>query len=128
MRGIKSVFGALWNRAVGPPKEKVEPPKVVVAEVPTTNASTPSKGGKGRVQPSGATAPAERNQLDTDRTHDNLQQIGFGVGALKEMALSMGGELDRQNKKLGDVNAEADKANMGVNKITKDMNKILAKA
>lgn len=45
---------------------------------------------------------------------------------MREMALSMGDELDRQNKKLGDVNREADRANLGVNKLTKDMNKIIA--
>ncbi|XP_063676110.1 synaptosomal-associated protein 25-B-like [Bolinopsis microptera] len=123
VRGIKSIFGALWNRATGPPKEQVNIPKVEPVAAPPRPAA-----GPGRDVRSGPVFTQEKHRLDTDRTHDNLQQIGVGVQSMREMALAMGGELDRQNKKLVDVNQEADKANLGVNKLTKDMNKIIAKS
>jgi len=123
VRGIKSIFGALWNKATGPPKQQPDLPKVQPIAAPTT-----SKGAAGRANDvtSGPLFTQEKHRLDTDRTHDNLQQIGIGVQSMREMALSMGDELDRQNKRLTDVNREADRANLGVNKLTKDMNKILA--
>ena len=123
VRGIKSIFGALWNKATGPPKEEPKLPKVEPVAAASTSKAAAGRSGEVR---SGPLFTQEKHRLDTDRTHDNLQQIGVGVQSLREMALSMGDELDRQNKKLGDVNREADRANLGVNKLTKDMNKIIA--
>jgi len=125
VRGIKSIFGALWNRATGPPKEQLNLPKVEPIAAPSTSGSAPGRSADVR---SGPLYTTEKHRLDTQRTHDNLQQIGVGVQSMREMALSMGDELDRQNKKLVDVNQEADRANLGVNKLTKDMNKIIAKS
>ena len=118
-RGMKSMFGAMMNKIRGPPKQTTPPPEKIET-VPTTKSRPPPSGGA-----SSAYQEPERHHLDTDRTHDNLVQIGVGVRGLKEMALSMGAELDRQNDKLGDVQGEADKANLGVGKVNKDMQKIL---
>ena len=122
VRGIKSIFGALWNKAKGPPKVEVNIPKVPQQTV----APMPSSSNHTRDVQSGPLYAQEKHRLDTERTHDNLQQIGLGVQGLREMALSMGDEMDRQNRKLGDVNQAADKANFGVNHLTKDINKIIA--
>ena len=122
VRGIKSIFGALWNKAKGPPKEEVKIPKVTEQPV----AAKASSSSASRDVQSGPLFTQEKHRLDTDRTHDNLQQIGVGVQGLREMALNMGDELERQNRKLGDVNKAADKANFGVNHLTKDINKFIA--
>ena len=119
VRGMKSLFGGLMNKIRGPPKEKSVTPEKEVVVPNSTKARAPAAPS------SSSYAEPERHHLDTDRTHDNLVQIGVGVRGLREMALSMGAELDRQNAKLGDVQDEANKANLGVGRVNKDMQKIL---
>lgn len=121
VRGMKSLFGAFWNRMKpAPVPSEGSPEKITIKKAPTTKSQPQSSGAGGSRQ-------LERHALDTDRTHDNLVQIDQGVQSLREMALSMGGELDRQNKKLGDVNVEAAKADASMNHINKEVSKLLAK-
>jgi len=121
VRGMKSIFGAFWNKMKPAPVETTPgPEKITPSKAPVTKSQPKSGGASGSRQ-------LERHALDTDRTHDNLVQIDTGVLSLKEMALSMSNELDRQNTKLGDVNVEATKADAGMVKINRETSKLLAK-
>lgn len=47
------------------------------------------------------------NDAREDEMEENLEQVGSIIGNLKNMALDMGNEIDKQNKTIDRINDKA---------------------
>lgn len=71
-------------------------------------------------------SPRITNDAREDEMEENLDQVGSIIGNLKNMAMDMGSEIDKQNKHIdritdkADMNkARIDEANQRANKLIK---------
>jgi synaptosomal-associated protein 29 len=80
--------------------------------------------------PSARQAPAQpggRFKQVEDQLDRNLDDLSFGLTRLKGLASGLGQEIDEQNDVLDRLQVKVDKADMGVGRQNKQMNKILGK-
>merc|ERR1711971_226509 len=60
-------------------------------------------------------------------TKDNMVQVGSMLGNLKDMASTMGEEIDRQNRQIDKIGAKAQVADTKVGSATKRTDKLIGK-
>ncbi|KAK1793075.1 hypothetical protein P4O66_011482 [Electrophorus voltai] len=104
------------------------------------NAST--EGGEGHVvssqpaskrngqagAPVSSSGPYIKRITNDDREvemEENLDQVGSVIGNLKNMALDMGNEIDKQNKTIDRINEKADMNKVRIDEANQRANKLL---
>ncbi|XP_047200832.1 synaptosomal-associated protein 23-like isoform X1 [Girardinichthys multiradiatus] len=65
------------------------------------------------------------NDAREDEMEDNLQAVGSIIGNLKDMAVNMGSEIDKQNQHIDDITKKADMNKLRVDEANKRANKLV---
>ncbi|XP_023698934.1 synaptosomal-associated protein 23-like [Paramormyrops kingsleyae] len=92
----------------------------VVSSQPTS-----SRNGQPGPESSGPYIKRITNDAREDEMEENLGYVGDIVGNLKNMALDMGTELDKQNKQIDRINEKAEVTNARVQDADKRANNLL---
>lgn len=137
---MKSIFGTVGNYFKRAPKQSAsrqpaENPKQGLHNMTTSHAFEPSSS---KPQQYGASSSSGYSAYEGKQTqsfvsndpyerqlNENLDLMTKGLGRLKEDALILGNELDRQNAQLPRITAKAESADVKVEKAQKDIRKIL---
>lgn len=130
---MKSVWNSMANYFKAPPKKTASLNSHLEPEVSDILASS-SVQASNRSRPTGQNYP-QVNQMSSSAStshdpferelNDNLNQISRGLGRLKEDALVLGQEVDRQNEQLPRITMKADSADIKVTKARKEVQKLL---
>ncbi|XP_054894652.1 synaptosomal-associated protein 23-like isoform X2 [Poeciliopsis prolifica] len=75
--------------------------------------------------PSGPYINRVTNDAREDEMEDNLQAVGGIIGNLKDMALNMGNEIDKQNAHLDRINDKADMNKLRIDEANARANKLI---
>jgi len=86
----------------------------------------PPGGGQG-TSSSGPYIQRITNDAREEEMEDNMQQVGSMLGNLKDMASTMGEEIDRQNRQIDKIGAKAQVADTKVGSATKRTDKLIGK-
>ncbi|TRY90383.1 hypothetical protein DNTS_009346 [Danionella cerebrum] len=96
----------------------------VVSSQPTAvHNGQPVSGGSG-----GASGPYIKrvtNDAREDEMEENLDQVGNIIGNLKNLALDMGNEIDKQNKSIDRITDKADMNKARIDEANQRANKLL---
>eukprot|EP01063_Lacrimia_lanifica_P033463 TRINITY_DN5951_c0_g1_i1.p1 TRINITY_DN5951_c0_g1~~TRINITY_DN5951_c0_g1_i1.p1 ORF type:complete len:242 (+),score=107.69 TRINITY_DN5951_c0_g1_i1:65-727(+) len=138
-----SSIGSVWSalNPFGKKKSKKDKELSLAAQRHAATAEQREKerkdkakgGGRGGYSAAAPKCDAAREQAAASRGGSGLDaedekmlhNITNSLGALKNMSLEMGGELDRQNHKLDELNPKMEKLQGRMKKSTKDIEKIL---
>ena len=139
IKSVNSVFGAIGNyfKKAPKPKESEIPqssPKSGIADLQADSSLYYHSRGDRDGYETGARGSEQfqRNKFSSRDPHEreidaNLDLISRGLGRLKDDALILGGEIDRQNDQLDRLGYKADKAYQTVDESDKKVRRILRK-
>lgn len=138
IKSVNSVFGAIGNYFKKAPKPKESMPQSSPSSGITDLQADSSLYYRGRDEPSGYGTGArgsEQFQGNKYSSRDprereidaNIDLISRGLGRLKEDALILGGEIERQNDQLDRLGYKADRAYQTVDESDKKVRRILRK-
>lgn len=137
---MKSIFGTVGNYFKRAPKQTAsqqpaENPKQSLHGMTTAHAFEPSSSKTQQYEASTSSSYSSNQARQTQRfvsndpyerqVNENLDLITKGLGRLKEDALILGNELDRQNAQLPRITAKTESADVKVEKAQKDIRKLL---
>lgn len=75
--------------------------------------------------PSGPYIKRITNDAREDEMEENLDAVGSIIGNLKNMAMDMGTEIDKQNKQIDSITAKADMNRVRIDEANQRANKLL---
>ncbi|XP_041668202.1 synaptosomal-associated protein 23-like isoform X2 [Cheilinus undulatus] len=75
--------------------------------------------------PSGPYIKRITNDAREDEMEENLDAVGSIIGNLKNMAVDMGNEIDKQNKQIDNINAKAEMNKIRIDEANQRANKLL---
>ncbi|KAK3736272.1 hypothetical protein QZH41_008100 [Actinostola sp. cb2023] len=138
---MKSIWGTMANYFKRPPKQTASQSPAQIPEqdrlTDMTTASAFEYSSRSRNQEFGEGGPSPslypvkqtQNFASSDpyerQLNDNLDLMSRGLGRLKEDALILEGELDRQNEQLPRIHMKTESADIKVQKAQKDIRKLL---
>ncbi|PAA50715.1 hypothetical protein BOX15_Mlig022200g1, partial [Macrostomum lignano] len=94
----------------------------VAAQEPAASFGAAATGAAGYQQQQQRQQP----QTSYDRAFsENLGEMEHGMGRLKQLAMGLGGEIDRQNSQLERMSVKTDKTNAKMDEQNTQMNRIL---
>ncbi|XP_051502675.1 synaptosomal-associated protein 23-like isoform X2 [Myxocyprinus asiaticus] len=96
----------------------------VVSSQPTAIHNGQAISG-GSVAPSGPYIKRVTNDAREDEMEENLDQVGSIIGNLKNLAVDMGNEIDKQNKTIDRINDKADMNKARIDEANHRANKLL---
>ncbi|KAK6304704.1 hypothetical protein J4Q44_G00252900 [Coregonus suidteri] len=85
-------------------------------------------GQANQQQPMGASGPYIKritNDAREDEMEENLDQVGSIIGNLKNMAMDMGSEIDKQNKHIDRITEKADMNKARIDEANQRANKLI---
>ncbi|XP_053489645.1 synaptosomal-associated protein 23 isoform X1 [Ictalurus furcatus] len=91
-------------------------------------SSQPANYRNGQATTAAASGPYVKrvmNDAREDEMEENLEQVGSIIGNLKNMALDMGNEIDKQNKTIDRINDKADMNKARIDEANQRANKLL---
>ena len=138
IKSVNSVFGAIGNYFKKAPKPKESVPQSSPSSGITDLQADSSLYYRGRDEPNGYGTGArgsEKLQGNKCSSRDprereidaNIDLISRGLGRLKEDALILGGEIERQNDQLDRLDYKAERAYKTVDESDKKVRRILRK-
>jgi synaptosomal-associated protein 29 len=139
--GIKSIFGSVKNYFSGGkdtvPKSIDEEPPVPRSHsdlsdlIAARNNSTNSNSNNYEDHPAARRHldyDYERTSTDVDKILDNnLEEMGSALSRLKLLGINLGEAIEGDNQLIDRIQAKADSADIGIQRQTKDMERILKK-
>uniref|UniRef100_A0A1I8IBJ8 t-SNARE coiled-coil homology domain-containing protein n=1 Tax=Macrostomum lignano TaxID=282301 RepID=A0A1I8IBJ8_9PLAT len=135
INSLSSMFGAsrTGSAATRPRKrssaaQQYEPP---APSLTRPWPSAPRRGQESRCPATGAAGYQQQQQRQQPQTSydrafsENLGEMEHGMGRLKQLAMGLGGEIDRQNSQLERMSVKTDKTNAKMDEQNTQMNRIL---
>lgn len=133
---MKSIWGTVGSYFKRAPKQTAsqtpaENPKQRFHSMETAHAFEPSSSNAQQYGASPSSYPSTQVQSSVSRDpferqlDDNLDLMSKGIARLREDAMILGGEIDRQNDQLPRITMKADSADIKVQKAQKDIRKML---
>ncbi|XP_031558216.1 synaptosomal-associated protein 29-like [Actinia tenebrosa] len=132
---MKSVFNTMTNYFKKPPKQTashdspLEPERGVGDMLASSSFPTPNRArqtGQNYPQVNQISSSASTSHDPYERElNENLSHMSRGLGRLKEDALVLGQEVDRQNEQLPRITMKTDIADIKVTKARKEVQKLL---
>jgi len=114
-----------WNR-----RKKIKDVDDAAYEKVTKDGSVVTRQPPGASQGASSSGPYIQritNDAREDEMEDNMGQVGSMLGNLKDMASTMGEEIDRQNRQIDKIGAKAQVADTKVGSATKRTDKLIGK-
>ena len=138
IQSVNSVFSAIGNYFKKPPKPVESAPQSSpssgIADLQTGSSLYYGSRNERSGYETGARGSEnfQRNAVSSHNPHEreidaNLDLMSRGLGRLKEDALILGGEIERQNEQLDRLGYKADKAYQTVDESDKKVKRILRK-
>lgn len=130
---MKSVFNSMTNYFKKPPKQTASlncPQEPGVADAltsssfPTANRTRQTEQNYRQANQMSSSASTSHDPFERE-LNENLNLMSRGLDRLKEDALILGQEVDRQNEQLPRITMKAESANFKVNKARKEVQKLL---
>lgn len=114
-----------WNR-----RKKIKDVDDAAYEKVTKDGTVVTRQPPGASQGASSSGPYIQritNDAREDEMEDNMGQVGSYLGNLKDMASTMGEEIDRQNRQIDKIGAKAQVADTKVGSATKRTDKLIGK-